>query len=520
MAIEVEQLKIIIDTIVNLDDQLDELARGLREVAAAQALVDENFRIRVNVSGENELTRLQGQMAALSGQQVATAATGGASVPSGGGIDRGRGLATSGGFPTSIERVLQRTNLRMSDFHNLVARLLPLLLTFVGALPATITALGTLAGAALAASAALGAIGGLGLLALASQRGGGDIGAGLKEIWEEIREGFLEAFMPLARSFDDVMEDALDGVQEFFDELAARGEVLVQLKAEARAFGQFLLDFLPDAIAKLGLLADAFTPIFASLAEWIRATDIIGAFVEVTADALGPLKAASAAIVRMLPTIADLSVGFLHVASAILAIFDGMGKLLSVLPVTSEQFGILIGSVMSLVTALAIAASLEALFANTLITRVVAAIHTASVAIVEFIASMAGFEAAVLSGSVAIQILSAAVTALLTVTGLILLTGLMGVLINQFDVFGANVDDATASLRRFRGESARLSGMGGPTSGGLSRGAMTGSAPMAQTHVEDNSTTVYNVNEGGTEAVRRAQRKKSWVDKLLSSTPF
>jgi len=215
----------------------------------------------------------------------------------------------------------------MSDFYDILATMLPLLFTFVGAMPAAIAAVGGLATAAVGAAAALGAIGGLGLMGAAmAQNGGGmpsmeDIG----DVLDELPNEFFEAFSGIAEQLAPTFESGLEGLYTFFDELADRGDVLLNLREEAEAFGGFLLNYLPNAIAALGQFADAASPIFGGIGQWLMVTDIIGGLAEVTNEALPALYAITNIIVDAIPSIIRLSIGFLEMSAAILGVMSVIG---------------------------------------------------------------------------------------------------------------------------------------------------------------------------------------------------
>ena len=82
------------------------------------------------------------------------------------------------------------TNLNMSDLHNMMARLIPLLLVLVGTIPALVTAFVTLATAAFAAAASLMALTAFGAMGLALEDGQFDM-QNLTNVWEDIRQGFI-----------------------------------------------------------------------------------------------------------------------------------------------------------------------------------------------------------------------------------------------------------------------------------------------------------------------------------------
>lgn len=396
------------------------------------------------------------------------------------------------------------SGLQMSQFYNALAQLLPLLFVFIGALPAAIVAIGGLATAALGAAGALAAIGGLGALGFAAIHGDGDLAAGMEELLTTIKQDFLNAFLPLADRFDDVFSDALDGLGELFDAIAAQGDVLVQFKDEARAFGGFIMDFLPTAISLMVQFGDAFSPIFGMFGDWLNMNfdDILGGLADVFSRSLPSLLRFIDAFIAFLPFLIDLSIGFLIASSYVMQFFGAIGNLLGALGPVGTGLGVITGLLLAVGSIVGIVTTLMGLFAGVLTGGVIGALYSAITALYAY-----------LTGTIAATLGTSQLIASLTVLsgGLLLLIGALGVAAWGFSQMSSNIDDATKSLDQF--SSARDGfggGVGGSHTSGLSEGTMS--------VYQDNSKTVYNGSGGDREKNRRENRRNNYRKKMFSPT--
>lgn len=492
MAINTERLRIAISVKDSFSKPLEKLSLQLKEIASAQQAVDENMVIDVDTRG---VAAAQAKLASLGGGGGVAMASGGRRDFIGNeglrrffGVNRPTveeamsmpGPMGRAGGPRQAFRDLARTiresdgifsglNLRMTDFYDVLASLLPLLLTFVGALPAAITGILTLGTAALAAAGALGGIGALAFGGLAKQRGA-TIGEGFQDILKEVKSDFLDAFSPLMESFTPLARDAIEGLEELFDTIAAQGHVLQQLRDDARAFGGFIMDFVPPLLASLGNLAEAFSPIFGAFAEWLKGADIIAGFAQVTRRALPSLLHLTGALVGLLPLIVDMSLGFLHVSSSILTAITAFTKLLGLfspilnaLGLTGELLGGLAGTFLVLTSVIALTTKVAATWAALLQSQVV-------VAIGEAIVSLHGYIAAEIGATWATLGLASATAVLLGILTFGL-APILGSITSQWFGVSESIRDATSALKKFDRLNSGVGGSGG--FGPVGRGAQT-----------------------------------------------
>lgn len=435
-----ENLDLVISVLDRFTAELDQLLLKLAEVDAAAEAV-EDITIDVDVRGEHKIDRLIAKMAALglmdakdldvNVRGIPAGRGGGGGAALGGGIAIGGVAQAAGDASDSLTdaaksagqmadvaedatEAIDLTNIRMSDLHNLLAALVPLLLVFIGAVPALLGALVALAAAAIAAAAGLAALAGFGALGFALARAGPDnLMEGFSEIIDEITEDFLDAFAPLAERLAPLFERALDGLDRLFQGIADRGDVLVAFSQTAQAFGAFMQDFLPDLLADMGEMARAFGPFFGELMD-VFDFSVLGALTEFMAQAADDTILFMELLIPFLAVIGEMSIGFLRVVNAIGLLLQGFFQILNLLPISAEAWGVLIASILTAATVMFLASKMAAIAA------------------------------------VGITGLTAAVGSLITVLApLLLLSVAVFAIANHFDLLGTNIEKATRSLREF-----------------------------------------------------------------------
>lgn len=370
-------------------------------------------------------------------------------------------------------------NLSMDQFYTAVAQIVPLILTFVGALPAAIAGVVGLGVAAMSAAGALAAVGGLALMGGALALGDGNINEGLKEIQKIVEDDILGAIKPLARRFDDLFFDALNGFEEFMQAIASHGQVLTRLKDDARALGGFILDFVPPALAALVTLGDAFTPIFAMLGDWLASgfDDFLKGLVGATRRALPYILSLVDSFIIMIPVLFDLSMGFLMVATFVIRLIGFVSSFINWLGPLGTMLGLVVGALLSFASAAALVYQVGLLLgpvytalAGSALVAYISSAWTSMVASYGLAASI-----------VTVTLAAGALLGILTFG----IAPILGALSSGFLGLSSNIDTATKSLKGFENTRSGLSGMGdiGGMSGhgGLSRSALT--------VYENNSTT-------------------------------
>jgi hypothetical protein len=351
---------------------------------------------------------------------------------------------------------IEEFDLRMSDVHNALARLVPLILLFVGTLPAVITAVVGLAAAAASAAAALLAIGGLGALGVGLVDGQFSMDR-LTDVLEGIRDDFIEAFAPLAERLEPVFMDAVDGLDMFFQSIANQGDALMQLTDEARAFGGFVMDFFPDVLRMMAGLVEALSPQLAAIGTFLQNNlmNIVRTLVQLTVDALPAVSNLIQQLMRAIPPLIEFSIGMTMVASAVLDTIGLLTSFLNKIGISSRILGIVIGSVLALATAVLL---LNSAFGTALI--LIGKYAAALVA--KAVPSLATYISSTWLATFATQALRLAIIGLLAVTGVgLILAGLsVGASAMGSSFLGASkdIDAATRSLKEFDRVSSRTAG--------------------------------------------------------------
>lgn len=373
--------------------------------------------------------------------------------------DEGRGgvMGRLADMASNATDSLGDLDIRMSDLHNIMATLIPLLFVFLGAIPAAATALITLAGAALAAAAAFVAIAGFGALGAAMGPGGGMPSAeDFQEFWTDIRDSFFEAFAPLAQRLAPLFEDALDDLEVFFQAIASEGDALMALTEEARAFGRWATEFIPRLLRGLAGLVEAMGPVLGMLGEFLsqNIVNIIRAFVRHTLDALPAVMALGRSIMNTLPALVQMSIGFARVSSAVIELIGILWRVFTLFGILPEEaIGLTIASLLTLLTVVALANKIFAVFSGTV---VASAISSMLNFVAVNILGAESFAALGLSASIA----TAALIAFITVATLgagIALAGAAMTAASEWLGFAGAIDAATGSMKDFN----RVAGRGG-----------------------------------------------------------
>jgi hypothetical protein len=378
------------------------------------------------------------------------------------------------------------TNINMADMHNVMARLIPLLLVFLGAIPAAVTAIYTLAAAALTAAAAFAAMAGFGALGFAMEDGQLDMD-NLSEAFQQVKDDFLDAFAPLANELQPLFEDALEGLERFFDAVAAEGDALMALTDEARAFGGFLIDFVPDALRTLAAMVEALSGIFGDIGRVVEAnfSNAVRTLVRLTAEAVPLLADFAITIARALPAIVQMSMGFLRLATIVTQLLGGIGRLLSLLGISPRLFGLITASLLTLISVFALGSSIiGSVFVSSLWSAITGLFqfmlssYAASGALTVFgstaissaVASLIGFTASLFTSAAALlgfelSAYSAAIAAATfwTAVTLGLAIGLVAFVLSMATAFtglAGSIGSATSALKDFQSVQSGMSGSG------------------------------------------------------------
>lgn len=362
-------------------------------------------------------------------------------------------------------------NLRvgMTQFWDIVAAFLPLMLVMVGSMPAVIAGLVGLAGAAVAAAGTLGAIGALGLVGAATMEAGGQMPGfeDIQDVFDGLGEEAFEAFRPIAEDLAPLFEDGLRGLERFFDRLGAKAQMLTALTDEARAFGAFTEDFLVGAFENIIRFAEAAGPMFSRMASGLEDMEIMRGLAGVLGELLPQLIKLNSIILGAIPSLVMFSEGMLEVTNQLLtagsAVIGFATSFLEALPFIQNGnrfLGKMVGVLLTLTSVVLLASKAMAIYGavtnasnaalgfNILLNNALVGKTTL------FITSMIARAKAMLGFSAAVNIATVSLVKFLAVAGTViaglgLIAGVAALASGWLDV-GGNIDEATDSLKEFK----------------------------------------------------------------------
>lgn len=462
---------LIIDTDIRGEEKLLSYA-ALKEAAAADEISQINFEER----GLDEI------IAKLS---VANAQAMGLRSAAGGMNFGGGGEMPGWGGPARGDVDDNPLALSMSSLHNVLATLIPMLLVYVGALPAAIGGVVALGAAAVSAAAALAALGGLSFYGLTLIEGDGDAMAGLSDIAEEIQSDFADAFAPLARDLAPLAEDAVAGLGEMFSVLASHGDILTGLTDEARDFGQFMQEYIVGTAVAMGQFTDAAAPMLGIFAGIIERADLLEASAGFLAETLPELLAFGSALADIVVNIMQLSVGFLSTTTYITQFIDALLFVISGFGLFEQQVGAVIGALLALIT-------VTSMLYKLVTSQFIVAVHGAIMSLYEMglASAFAAAKQQILAAANTVASLSflqlAAAVAVAT-AGLAILLGIGALLSSQFLNTSSAIDEATESLREFEDVQSDLDGMGAGSSNVYAFNPTTQQTQINASNVQDAS---------------------------------
>jgi hypothetical protein len=339
---------------------------------------------------------------------------------------------------------MENFNLSMSDIHNALARAVPLLITFIGAVPAVVATLYTLAAAAGAAAVGLMALGGLGALGVGLVDGQFD-SQRLSDVLSNVRDSFIEAFAPLAERLQPLFLDGVRGLEQLFQTIANQGDVFMSFENEARAFGGFLMEFIPTMIRGISAMANAFSGVFGNIGAFLQQNfiQILRGMTQTALEAMPAVATLGLTLANMLPPLIRLSTGFVMVVDGVLKIIGIFGRFLSLLNISLPMLGALIGTVLTAATAFF-------LLNSTILTTVYSAIAGFIKSIPLIVTKMFALTQSTTLATLAVNGLRTAIAGLLAITGVGLVIGAVSTLGAKFLSAGNNIRDATDAMKEFK----------------------------------------------------------------------
>lgn len=521
MATAIEEIEVVLDVVDEFTETFTDFLVKLGEVETIAESVDD-LTIDVDVR-DRELDALLGKLAAANMGAVGTSAsTSGIDVSDlpngisgammGGGGDRNAAAKAADSFTETI----MAADIRMSDLHNILAKLVPLILVLIGTLPAVITGVVALGAAALSAAAALAAIGGLGALGAAMARDD-DIAQGFQDILSQVREDFMNAFAPLATQLAPLFERGLRGLSSLFDEIARRGGILMDLRDEAVAFGRFVLDYLPEAIANMGRMAEAFAPLFGMIGDFMNEASMLEGLTNMMNRMIPSIINFTGLLIDLIPVVVNLSIGFMRVVNALGYIISPIVSLMEMFPGLTAAFGTMIGTLFVAITVFSLFNAIVGSVAVSAMANLGAQLLlssgrmlTMATTAINAIAALTGYTISTKAAAAATGILATAIAGLLAVTGVGLLVPVIGSIASAFGDTSNRIDEATQSLNDFKdtANSLRENPYSAPNSN-VQTGDFRGQSRGGSTNVTINMEGTVDEEETGRTVERVLHRQNT-----------
>lgn len=542
MPDEFDSLILQASVLDDFSDTLNELARNLAEIAAlekqvfpidgevhiAEALGDieilearlrsldrEDIDIDVDVD-KSDAAVAQG-MAWLfgGGDGDVGGGRGGAGTAAARGVGGGLrgifgGLDNIDGEP--LRRISQeldnfsKARLTMGMVMNVLAALIPLLVVFVGALPAAIGGLGALAAAAFAAAGALAAVGGLGIAAMAFQ--GGELNVG--ELQRQIRDLLqttLESFQPLMEALEPVARGMFQQAAFAIRDIAMRMRVLLQLTDEFNDVIQGVAQSVGPFLQEMVIFAEAVMPTLSLISGGIASLDWFGIFAGAIVDTLPLLVEFTGHMMEILPALFELSLGFFHVTNAVMFAFTAFWNFIGVIDTLLfgelfpfiEFLGIIVSWILVAVTATSLWSIATGALASRISALVLVALKEFTIMLQAAIAHMTGYTIATWQAYVA----TAALIGVLTLG----LAPVLSAISEHFFGIDTSVKNATSSLKEFSRRQNRIGGMQLGMGSGQGYGSAGPQYPSATTVVApDQETGNALANSIGWKEQKRAEQ--------------
>ncbi len=386
-----------------------------------------------------------------------------------------------------LKSSLRNARVGMTQFYDIVAAGIPLLLTFVGTMPLVIGGLAALGVSALAAATTLAAFGGVGLLGAASMQSDGmpsmeDVG----DVFDGVGEDFFESFRDAGEALAPTFEDGVDGLSRLFDRLGRVSMQLTHVQGMVRDFGSFTEDYLVGTFNNFIGLAAASEPLMESIAGFFSDRDLTRGLAGTLALSLPMLSHFSRLLVNIIPDVLQFSRGMSEVVMVTTQLLSGfidatVGLIEFLTPVRNGNrfLGRMIGVLLTLTSVVLLSTKVWSLLNSQILANAAALVFSATKASLEAGALTAGAAAAKtkaaamlgLSGATwtATTAMAAFVAVATVGVGLLAAAGAVGFLSNNFLSLSGDIDEATGSLREFQRQQSSMQRRNGVYMGDLDR---------------------------------------------------
>jgi hypothetical protein len=400
-------------------------------------------------------------------------------------------------------RNLSELQLSIRALHVAYAALIPLVINFIGAIPAALAGLVAIGTAAIGAAAALGGIAALGLAGISLQQEGELSLAAIQEALTPIADSIATAFAPLAQTFVPTIERGIQSIAGMMGPLASASSLLLEMRENFQAGLDYFTSAVPSFTRELLSFTQAMMPVLSSIGTFLAETDFFGGLADQTTRALPSLVRLGDAVIPLVNAVLNLSQGFLVVASRILWAAQGITVLLG----RFDAFGMIVGAVIGLFFALS---GLIGLF-NVLVTGATGVVLGWAKALLGPFA--AGMQAAILQitgYNISMATALALTAALVSVLTFFLAPVIVG-LADKFDILGGNIADARKELERFGATAPGMRGVGPTGETTFGNGGNV---------YRDNSTTVIaagNPDDAARQQYSREFERQQHVDSVFGN---
>ncbi len=380
----------------------------------------------------------------------------------------------------------------MEQFHAIFASLVPIAVVFIGAMPAAITALAGLAGAALAATAALGAIGLLGFGAMTLTANNRFDIAPLMERFRGIAKTFIEAFTPLMREFEPLVDSALTQLENLASPLAAAMGPLTQFRSTFNGLVNSIADGVPSFTRNVIAFGQAAMPILSAIAGFFADTEFMAFFADQLGRASLSLRAIAFGLKEIIPFVLNLSQGFLTVVGVLTAFVGLITGIIDVVPFLGVAIGVVTSTLLVMVSVTSLLTVLGFALSSSLAAQATAFLQTGAAAV----ASALGISTTTLA---VIGLISAVTLGIAAI----------GLFAAGFDSLRERIGLATNELKKFNDVAGSS-----PDSLGASVGSPTGSGFGSS---GGGNTYVTNIQAGDPDAAARQQYSSDFDNQHVDS---
>jgi len=274
--------------------------------------------------------------------------------------DRGGGfnIRRQGGFLKQLRRQsgdlleeFKDAEFTIESFHKIFAAMVPLVVVFVGAMPAAISALAGLATAGVAAAAALGGLGALAIGGMMLTPSGQLSTAPLMERLRGLFDTFLTEFEPVMRQFEGLAIGAFDEFEQMLGPLAQASMSLTVLEDEFSAVVSTITNGLPRAVQAATAFAEVTGPILSTVLGQLMSSNVLKFFAN-QLNRLAPIiYVLIASLKQILPAIIRVSEGFLLVVTGLSMFAAALSFVINKVPLLGQILGALVSVILVAVSA-------------------------------------------------------------------------------------------------------------------------------------------------------------------------